>query len=261
MPPFDLDRYNALRTTSSVGVTVHYRDRTGSTMDDARSGAVAGQPVCGDAYVAGEQQAGRGRMGRSWVSAASVGLYVTYHLCPQRSEHAPLLSVVGGLAAADAIRETSGLDTELKWPNDVLHAGRKLCGVLAEARPALIGQRLDIFLGIGINVRNTLHMPPDVAAIATSIERAGADPPPLETLLAALSGAVERWAALVASDPAALIAAWRPRLVTLGRRVQLEAPDGVVEGEAVDVNAAGELVLRLDDGSTAAYAAGDVTTV
>ena len=261
MPPFDRDRYNALRTASSVGVTVHYRDRTGSTMDDARAGAAVGQRACGDAYVAAEQQAGRGRMGRSWVSAASAGLYVTYHLCPQQSEHAPLLAVAGGLAAADAIRETSGLETELKWPNDVLHAGRKLCGVLAEARPALVGQRLDVFLGIGINVRATPQMPPGVAAIATSIEQAGVAPPPLEALLAALSGAVERWAALAASDPSALIAAWRPRLATLGRRVQLRAPGGVVEGEAVDVNAAGELVLRRDDGSTASYAAGDVTTL
>ena len=259
MPPFDVDRYSALRTASSVGVAVHYRDRTGSTMDDARAGAAVGQPACGDAYVAGEQQAGRGRMGRSWVSAASAGLYVTYHLCPQHSEHAPLLTVVGGLAAADAIRETSGLETELKWPNDVLHDGHKLCGVLAEARPALVGQRLDVFLGIGINVRTTLHMPPEVAAIATSIEQADADPPSLEALLAALSGAVERWGALVDSDPRALIAAWRPRLVTLGRRVRLDAPDGAVEGVAVDVNAAGELVLCRDDGPTASYAAGDVT--
>lgn len=259
MPPFDLDRYNALRTTSSVGVTVHYRDRTGSTMDDARSGAVAGQPVCGDAYVAGEQQAGRGRMGRSWVSAASVGLYVTYHLCPQRSEHAPLLSVVGGLAAADAIRETSGLDTELKWPNDVLHDGRKLSGILAEARGAS-GGRLDVLLGIGINVRVNPDLEPEVAAVATSIEGAGGDPPAIEELLAALSNALEPLVAQVDDDPAALVATWRERLITLGRRVRLATPSGVVEGEAVDVTERGELVLRLDGGDTQAFSAGDVTT-
>ena len=259
MPPFDVATYQRLRGSTRVGAVVHYRERTGSTMDDARAGADAsGAGGCGAAYVAGEQSAGRGRLGRSWVSAAAAGLYVTYHLCPREPERAPLFTVAGALATADAVSATSGLATRLRWPNDVLHGGRKLAGVLAEARH---GRRLDVFLGIGVNVRATSAMPPEVGRIATSIERAGALPPALEALLAALSAALERWLERAERDPAGLIAEWRPRLVTLGQRVRLATPAGEFEGEAVDVNERGELVLRLDDGTTTAYAAGDVTTV
>ncbi len=259
MPPFDVASYQRLRTSTRMGAVVHYRERTDSTMDDARQGAEsAGANGCGAAYVAGEQSAGRGRQGRPWVSAAASGLYVTYHLCPREPERAPLLGVAGALAVVDALSASCGLATRLKWPNDVLHEGRKIAGLLAEARH---GERLDVFLGIGINVRATSEMPPEVQRIATSIERAGAPPPSLETLLSALSATLEPWVEQVDRDPATLIAEWRSQLDTLGRRVRLATPSGKVEGEAVDVNERGELLLRLDDGTVSAYAAGDVSTL
>src|SRR3990172_10604983 len=131
--PFDFDRSRALRRAATVGVEVAYREVVASTMDEARAGAAAGRPP-GTAYVAGEQTAGRGREGRSWVSAAEAGLYVTYHLHPTHPAQAPLLSIAGALAIADALAATCGLAVDLKWPNDVQHGGRKLAGVLAAAR-------------------------------------------------------------------------------------------------------------------------------
>ncbi len=257
MAAFDVEAYQRARGSRALGAAVHYHEHTGSTMDDARAGADAlGLDGCGDVYVAGEQSAGRGRQGRSWVSAARVGLYATFHLCPRDASRLPLLSVAGGLAAADAVTEASGLAVDLKWPNDVLAGGRKLAGVLAEARH---GERIEVFLGFGINVRASLDLPPEVAAQATSIEAAGALPPSLETLLAALSSALERWLERAERDPDGLLDAWRSRLVTLGQRVRLATPSGVVVGDAVDVSPLGELVLRHDDGTTRPYAAGDVT--
>ena len=262
--PFDVELYQRQRGSSAagggVGVAVRFREETASTMDDARDGADGGEP-CGTAYVADVQNAGRGRQGRQWISPAGAGLHVTFHLCPSHSERSQLLSAAGALAAADAVLETSGLETELKWPNDVLVGGRKLVGVLAEARH---GARLDVFLGIGINVRVAEGMPEEVNAIATSIEREGVESPneipSLERLLATLATSLERWAALFDRDPDALVEQWRGRLGTLGQRVRLATPSGVAEGEAVDVTRHGELVLRLDDGSTEAYSAGEVTT-
>ncbi len=256
--PFDLARYHGLRHSSRVGAEVVYVETTTSTMDDARAGAAEGRPR-GTAYVAGEQSAGRGRQGRSWVSAASAGLYVTYHLGPARAEGAPLLGLAAAVAAAEAVQAACGLSVDLKWPNDLHVEGKKLAGILAEARPR--GADLDVFVGMGINLRTATELPPEVAAIATSIERAGHPAPSREVLLAALSTAFDRRAAQAEAEPAALLAEWRARLITIGQRVRLATPSGVVEGEAVDVNPKGELVLALADDTRRAFAAGDVTTV
>lgn len=257
--PFDLARYNALRRSSRLGAEVAYLEATASTMDDARAGAAEGRP-CGSAYVAGEQSAGRGRQGRSWISAASAGLYVTYHLCPTRTEGAPLLGLAAAVAAGEAVHAVSGLAVDLKWPNDLQVAGKKLAGILAEARPRA-GGGLDVFVGIGINLVTAPGLPPEVAAIATSIEGAGAVAPAREVLLAALSTAYETRATQAEADPAALLAEWRSRLVTLGQQVRLATPSGEVEGEAIDVTPTGELILALASGERRSFAAGDVTTV
>ena len=259
--PFDFDRYRALRRpasgAASIGAEVVYRETVVSTMDEARVGASAGRPA-GTAYVAGEQTAGRGRAGRTWISAAEAGLYVTYHLIPTAPAQAPLLSVAGALATSDALRGTCGLVVELRWPNDLLHEGRKLCGILAEARHHL--GRTDVFLGIGVNLTTSAALPPEVAAIATSVAEAGVEPPTREALLAALAGTLEHRAMQAEVDPAGLIADWRVRLVTLGCRVRLHTPGGDFDGEAIDVTPSGELVLRLDGGEERAFAAGDATT-
>jgi BirA family biotin operon repressor/biotin-[acetyl-CoA-carboxylase] ligase len=252
---FDLDAYRRLCTTDVIGALVVYRHETGSTMDDARRGAAEGQPV-GTAYVAGRQASGRGRQGRSWSSDAG-GLYVTFHLRAVDPGTGPLYSLAGALAVAEAVGAT-GIAVDLKWPNDVLHAGRKVAGILAESA---IGERIDVFLGIGVNVRAT-PMPRDLAGLATSIEQAGGRIPTREALLADLAAALEQRTSQLREDPPALVAAWRDRLATLGQRVRLGVVGGeAFEGEAVDVTTHGELVLRLDDGSARAFAAGDVTTL
>lgn len=255
--PFDFEHYRASRRSASVGAELVYREQVASTMDEARAGAAAGQRP-GTAYVAGEQTAGRGREGRTWISAAEVGLYVTYHLIPKVPAQAPLLSIAGALAVADALKSTCGLVVDLKWPNDLLHEGRKLCGVLAEARHN--AARTDVFIGIGVNLTTSAGLPAEVAAIATSVAEAGAQPPAREVLLGALAGTLERRAMQAEVDPTELVADWRARLVTLGRRVRLHTPGGDVEGDAVDVTPSGELVLILEDGERRAFAAGDAIT-
>jgi BirA family biotin operon repressor/biotin-[acetyl-CoA-carboxylase] ligase len=253
---FDLDAYHRFRGAGSIGAAVFYRDESASTMDDARAGAANGN-ICGTAYVAGTQTAGRGRMGRTWASDMG-GLYVTYHLCPRDPSTAPLHSIAGALAVADALEEASDLAVDVKWPNDVLHEGRKLAGILAEST---LGERIDVFLGIGINVR-AATLPPEVASIATSIEQAGGRIPAREELLASLSAALERHVAQLERSPADLVEAWRMRLTTLGRRIRLAVVDGrQFEGEAIDVSPRGELLVRLDDGTLTPFAAGDVTTL
>ncbi len=261
--PFDLDRYqSSLLNPNGIGSVVLYVESTASTMDDARLGADEGGG-CGTAYVAGQQTAGRGRQGRSWVSAPGTGLYVTYHLCAPESEEAALFAIAGALAVADAVRVTTGVETNFKWPNDILLNGRKLCGVLAESRISNVpGRGVDVFLGIGLNLRTNPNMPPDIAPIATSLEEAGVPVPELERLLAALSDALDVNAGLTLTEPGIIVGEWRNRLGTLGRHVHLATPSGAeIEGDAIDVTSRGELILHLDDGSAKIVAAGDVTTL
>ena len=265
---FDHERYASLRGGGRIGVRVHAVASTTSTMDDARAGADQhGAEGCGDAYLAGEQTAGRGRFGRRWVAAPGAALLVTFQLCPAAGPHTPLLSAAGGLATAEAVGAACGVDVTLKWPNDVLAGGRKLAGVLADARTARGG--VEVFLGIGVNLQEaaTAGLPPEERARATSIEGAGATPPDPEPLLAALSRALEGRVEQIEREPSAFLEDWRVRLETIGRRVQLAAAGvdagaaGVVEGVATGVTQSGELTLRLDDGSERSFAAGDVTTL
>lgn len=273
--PFDHGWYASLlgearRGNGSVGGRVHFRERTISTMDDARAAAESeGLASCGTAYVAGEQEAGRGRFGRRWESPAGSALLVTYHLCGS-AEQATRVTVAGALATGDALRTAAGIDGLFKWPNDVVVGSsrgrdpRKLAGILAETSSAREG-RLDVLLGIGVNLRSAQVLPAGLESVAIGVVEAGGRAISAEALLAALSAALgNRWRQ-AADEPAALIAAWRARLVTMGQRVRLAVPAaGVgaheVEGEAVDISPSGELVLRLADGSTSAFAAADVTT-
>lgn len=123
---------------------------------DAPEGAVA---------VAEEQTAGRGRLGRRWLAPARTSILVSVNLRPTvPSERLPELSLVAGRAAADAIAEVAGIDPELKFPNDVLIGGRKVAGVLAEARDGRV------VLGIGVNVNVArAELPGDVDTPATSL--------------------------------------------------------------------------------------------
>jgi BirA family biotin operon repressor/biotin-[acetyl-CoA-carboxylase] ligase len=255
--PFDLDRYRASLTASAVGRRVEYREQTGSTMDDARA-LLEGEPGVAPGYacIAGEQLAGRGRLRRQWISAPDVGLYVTYYLRPEVVPNAPLISLAAALAVAEAAQTVCGAETVFKWPNDVMHDGRKLCGILAESRSS--GSRLDVFLGIGVNVRPNPNHPPEIAAIAVSLEEIAGTAPAIEDLAAALSNALEVRAAQVDREPERVLADWRARLATLGQRVGINTVTGSIEGVAAGLGERGELVIELDDGTRQEIASGDV---
>ena len=122
----------------------------------------------GTVVVAEEQTSGRGRAGHSWHSEKTTGIYVSILLRPQISPMlAPALTLVGGLAAHDAIAEASGLLPDVRWPNDVLLNGKKVCGILTEMQAEPDRMHFAV-IGIGINV-NQAKMPGELATIATSM--------------------------------------------------------------------------------------------
>lgn len=254
---FDLDRYHALRTSLKIGARIQYRDITGSTMDDARELVEQGMNAEeGFACIADEQRTGRGRLGRPWVSAPGVGLYVTYYLRPKTVSNAPFITLAAALAVAEAVETISGAETVFKWPNDVMHKGRKLSGILAETRS--IGDRLDVFLGIGLNLRPNPNLPSEVAKIAISIEEITGEALAIEDVAAELSNTLEARVKQVDRKPEPVLEDWRARLETLGRRVTVNIATGNIEGIAIDIGTRGELVIKLDDGSLQEVASGDV---
>jgi BirA family biotin operon repressor/biotin-[acetyl-CoA-carboxylase] ligase len=138
--------YGRLRIRT-VGRVLREFESLDSTNRLARELAVAGEAE-GTVVIAGEQTAGRGRLGRDWVSPAGGGLYMSVILRPEEGELAARerLSIAAGVAVLQVLRRLYGLDAMLKWPNDVLINGKKVCGILIEA-----GQANEFIVGIGIN--------------------------------------------------------------------------------------------------------------
>jgi len=240
--------------TSFIGRRAIYYSRLESTMDAARREARQGTPE-GTVIIAGEQTRGRGRMKRPWLSprgniALSVVLY------PDVSS-LPYLIMLASLAAARSIEAVTGLKTQIKWPNDIIVNGKKVCGILIESE--MKGGRVaHAVIGIGINVELSLSSAPDILACATSLaEEAGHMIPPVE-LVRRLLVEIER---LYLSLPGgeSIYKAWRDRLVTLGNTVYVASGDATLEGTAESADRDGALLLRQADGNLTRIVAGDVT--
>lgn len=242
-------------------------ERTGSTNADLMAAAAAGAPDR-TVLVAERQDAGRGRLTRSWASPPGSGLTVSVLLrpsgvSPSRFSWLPLLA---GLAVLDAVRQFTTTPAGLKWPNDLLLGAerddpgpRKVAGILAEVADA---HRPAVVVGIGVNV---VAAPPD-QPYATSLAAEGAEVDRGTVLVALLQHLAAREAAWRAGrgDPEAtrLRADYRAACSSLGSEVRVELPGGtVVAGIAEDVDRDGRLLLLDATGHRRAVAAGDVVHV
>ena len=214
---------------------LHLRE-TASTNDRARALAAAGAPH-GTLVTAGAQTSGRGRQGRTWAAPAGRALLCSLLL----RDHDRLLPLRAGLAVADL----AGAGALVKWPNDVVVDGRKLAGILVEARP----QAGWAVLGIGVNVAVELSdLPPDVRERAATLGRSPAE---LEPALRALLGHLER---RLAEPPEACLDALRARDALRDRPVRWAGGEGTGAG----IDDAGALLVRLPDGGVRTLDAGEV---
>jgi BirA family biotin operon repressor/biotin-[acetyl-CoA-carboxylase] ligase len=234
---------------------------TGSTNADLLARAQHGEPE-GVVLAAEEQRAGRGRMGRTWTAPPRAALTVSVLLRPAvppaRRGWLPLLA---GVAVAAAVSGVTGVEARLKWPNDLLAAGAKLAGILAEASGGAV------VVGIGLNVSTEppeLPQPRPGALPATSLAAAGATALDRgDILLALLAGFERRYRAWqqAGGDPdrSGLREEYVRWSATIGRTVRAELPGGqALSGSAAGVDSDGRLLVRLSPGSEVAVAAGDV---
>lgn len=264
-PPLNADALRrALVRTGGLWTSLDVVDATGSTNADLAARAREGAPE-GAVLVAEEQTAGRGRLERRWSAPPRSGLFFSVLLRP---EGVPVsrwgwLPLLAGVAVATALPRAAGVDTALKWPNDVLVTvggeERKAGGILVE-RPDATAE--SAVLGIGINV--TLRAAELPVPQAGSLALAGAKVTDRDTLLRAVLRSLERWYGswrTAGGDPAGarLQETYAAGCATLGRQVRAELPGGTaVTGEAVAVDGDGRLVLATAAGLAEPVSAGDV---
>ena len=213
--------------------TVHRAGTVDSTQERAFALAAAGAPD-GSVVVAETQTAGRGRRGRRWQDEAGASLLVSLVIRPRLAPPAqPLLSYAAAVAVVDTLRRATGLEARVKWPNDVLVGGRKVAGILLEARDGVV------VIGIGLNVGQQ-RFPSGLAGRATSVALETGRPEDREAVLAVLLEELDRWRGVLERDGFEPVRVrWRAAADTLGRTIRVDGAAGV----AVDLDATGALVV------------------
>ena len=229
---------------------IHYFPEIGSTMDAARELAKKGAEE-GTIVIAEAQTRGRGRLSREWLSPEG-GIYFTIVLRPRISPaYAPRINLMASVAVAATIRKLFGLKAELKWPNDVLIEGRKVCGILAE-----IDAEMDVVnfvnVGIGINANTSI---PQFEKTVTSLKDALGKEISRKEFLSALLMEIERQQPLLME--ADLLEEWKKLSVTLNKDVRIVAPGEVIVGRAIDIDTTGALIVKEENGSLKKAMAGD----
>jgi len=239
---------------------VTYLQETGSTNDKAIELALAGAPE-GTTVVAGAQTAGRGRRGRSWLSPRGAGLYASVVFRPPVLS--PVLTLMSGVALAEAIRCRVGLAVVLKWPNDLVvkrGVNRKLGGILAEAGASPTGFEY-VVVGFGINLLAAANLSA-LSDTATSIESECGEVVPLADLLVEVLAALAVWrATMIDGRMNAILSRWRTLSPSsIASPVELDGPSGVRRGTTAGIDADGALLVRVN-GTTERIVSGEVRWV
>ena len=248
--------WTPLLSTRALGRAVnHYEDTLTSTnailKDMAKSGAPHGC-VC----LCEQQTAGRGRLDRSWFSPAGQGIWMSVLLRPALApENAPLITFCAALAMAQAVRRVTGLAVGIKWPNDLVLQGRKLCGILLEM--GFDGQGMYVVCGTGLNVGKAAYTP-DLADKAIALDECVPRPDRGEIIAAYLSALEDALDAVERCGFAGIAEAYRQCSVTLGSEVRVIGAEEFT-GVAEDVDASGALLVRMADGELHRVLAGDVS--
>jgi len=227
----------------NIGRTVFVYDSVDSTNNIAA--ALANDPAnAGTAVLAGEQTAGRGQYGRSWQSPTGAGVWLSVLLAPPPDLRRPvLLTAWAAVAVADTARELTGKPTRIKWPNDVLLAGRKVCGILIEQTQGTV-------VGIGLNVNQTVEQfaaagLPDATSLGAASGQTFDRDVVARRLLDHLDAGYE---VLLHGDMALLEAAWREQLDLTGEIVSIELADGTFHRGRLRVLSFAGLAIERPDG-------------
>lgn len=226
-----------------AGSEIHFFEKIDSTNTQAKRFAESGS-AHGTLVVAEQQETGRGRRGRNWESPSGEGIFMTLLLCPDLIPvQAPMLTLVAALAVAATIRKKLDLPAEIKWPNDIVIGGKKICGILTEMS-AEIDYINYVVIGIGINVHNR-YFPEEIAQMATSLYLEGGNQVNRASLIEAIweefEGYYEQFTK--SGDLHELKNEYNSLLANMGKQVKVLDPREPFEGKAMGINEKGELIV------------------
>jgi BirA family biotin operon repressor/biotin-[acetyl-CoA-carboxylase] ligase len=246
---------------NEIGHKIIHYFRIDSTNSTALALATDGAGE-GTVVVAEEQTSGRGRFGRKWYSEKSSGIYVSVILRPKLSPAAaPALTLMAGVAAHRALSAATGLAVDIRWPNDLLVNGKKVCGILTEMN-AELGRLHHVVLGIGVNVNNKT-MPSELGAIATSLRLEGKRSFSRAQILVSLLKELERcYAMLKTEGNAPVLRAWaKASSYAEGKAVRVRTSDEDFQAVTAGLDPTGMLRIRREDGREELLVSGEITEV
>jgi BirA family transcriptional regulator, biotin operon repressor / biotin---[acetyl-CoA-carboxylase] ligase len=245
-----------------IGHQLHYYEEIGSTNDEAFRLGLAGVPE-GTALIAEKQNAGKGRLQRVWHSPAGKNIYTSIILRPKiESARAPQISILAGVAVAETLDSYCPDRIKLKWPNDVLIDGKKVCGILSQAKIA--ANELDfIVLGIGINVNISYsQFPMEICNLATSLTIKTGREISRQELIISLYENLGKWYNHLMQDGFGRIKEkWLSMSSMIGETVQVMFQEEVVSGTAIGLDEDGSLILMTARNKEYKVLAGDATIV
>lgn len=227
-----------------VGCEILYFDSIDSTNTKAQELAEKGYPS-GTLVVADKQVAGKGRRGRNWESPSGCGIFMTLMLKPDiNPNNASMLTLVSALAVAKALADITGKDAKIKWPNDIVIDGRKVCGILTEMS-AQFDYINNIVIGIGINVNNS-SFPEEISATASSLRLlSGGKKYRRAEIIEKIMEYFEKYYSifLETEDLSALVNEYDAMLVNMKKQVKVLDPKEPFEGKAMGITKTGELIV------------------
>ncbi|WP_143319598.1 biotin--[acetyl-CoA-carboxylase] ligase [Clostridium sp. HBUAS56010] len=243
----------------TFGKSTEYYDTIDSTNIRARRLAEEGAQS-GTLVVADCQMAGRGRRGKEWVSPSGKNVFMSLILRPDiLPGSASMLTLVAALAVHDGIKRETGLETSIKWPNDIVSNGRKVCGILTEMSAELEGIHY-VVTGIGINV-NMEEFPKEVRPVATSLLLETGSKVRRSPLIASILESFEAYYEqfMVQGDLSGLKSVYNQYMVNAGREVKILESSGDYTGKALGINEKGELLVEMQSGEVKHVISGEVS--
>lgn len=243
-----------------IGHQIHYYEEVGSTNDEAFRMGMNGAPE-GTVLIAECQSAGKGRMQRVWHSPAGANIYTSIILRPMFDVlRAPQISIATGVAVAETLIPYCPGKVMLKWPNDVLIDGKKVCGILSQMK--MSGNAIDfIVVGVGINVNlNREQFPTDIQSIATSLAMEAGREISREELIISLYENLSKWyKELLQRGFGPIKEKWLSLSPMIGQTVSVLFREEAVSGKAIGLGEDGSLMLLTDKNETIQVSAGDAT--